>query len=279
MRCLLSIVFAFALISAQGIRWESGTLQQVLDSSSQIVFVDCYTQTCPPCKMMLAKIFPTKEAGDYFNANFTNIKLDLGAPENIWIAEKYDVSTFPTFLFLSPDGSELCRIVGASDTPGQFIARVEHAMDPANRVEVLLNNFISTNNPEFLFQYLQRLQKEGQYRRLREYVINSYDKLSTTAISSNAVASGNIVTDLRFWKYIKIAINLQDLSVLEKVLANKSEFDKTIGKAKIEKDLYNDLRYELNLYRRKGGNHPPANIQRAESIIQMFDPNRTTGSN
>ena len=279
MKHLLSIVFAFALISAQGIRWESGTLQQVLDCSSQTVFVDCYTQTCPPCKMMLAKIFPTKEAGDYFNANFTNIKLDLGAPENIWIAEKYDVSTFPTFLFLSPDGSELCRIVGASDTPGQFIARVEHAMDPANRVEALVANFNSTGNSEYLFKYLQRLQKEGQYRKLREYVINSYDKLSTTAISSNAVVSGNIVTDLRFWKYIKIAINLQDLSVLEKVLANKSEFDKTIGKAKIEKDLYNDLRYELNLYRRKGGNYPPANIQRAESIIQMFDPNRTTDSN
>ncbi len=259
MKHLLSIVIAFVVLSAQGIRWESGTLQQVLDSSSQIVFVDCYTQKCPPCKMMLAKIFPTKEAGDYFNANFTNIKLDLGAPENIWIAEKYDVSTFPTFLFLSPDGSELCRIVGASDTPGQFIARVEHAMDPANRVEVLLNNFISTNNQEFLLQYLQRLQKEGQYRKLREYVINNYDELSFKA-------------DPGFWKYIKIAINLQNLSVLEKVLADKDKFHKSLGKERFEKDIYNDLKYELNLYNRKGGNYPVANIARAQEIMQMFSP-------
>lgn len=259
MRCLLSIVIAFVVLSAQGIRWESGTLQQVLVSSSQTVFVDCYTQTCPPCKMMLAKIFPTKEAGDYFNANFTNIKLDLGAPENTWIAEKYDVSSFPTFLFLSPDGSEVCRIVGASDTPGQFIARVEHAMDPANRVEVLLNNFISTNNPEFLIQYLQRLQKEGQYRKLREYVINNYDELSFKA-------------DPGFWKYIKIAINLQNLSVLEKVLADKAKFYKSLGKERFEKDIYNDLKYELNLYNRKGGNYPAANIKRAQEIMQMFSP-------
>lgn len=259
MKHLFSIVIAFVVLSAQGIRWESGTLEQVLDSSSQIVFVDCYTQTCPPCKMMLAKIFPTKEAGDYFNANFTNIKLDLSAPENTWIAEKYDVSTFPTFLFLSPDGSEICRIVGASATPEELIGRVEHILDPANRVEALVANFNSTGNSEYLFKYLQRLQKEGQYRKLREYVINNYDELSIKA-------------DPGFWKYIKIAINLQNLSVLEKVLADKAKFHKSLGKERFEKDIYNDLKYELNLYNRKGGNYPGANITRAQEIMQMFSP-------
>ncbi|MBR4883095.1 MAG: hypothetical protein IKU18_04370, partial [Bacteroidales bacterium] len=164
-------------------------------------------------------------------------------------------------------GSELCRVVGASDTPAQFIARVQHALDPANRIEVLLANFNKTCQPEYLFQYLQRLQKEGQYTRLREYVINNYDALSVVSI----------VTDPRFWKYIKIAINLNNLTVLEKVLANKAEFDRTIGKAKVEKDLYNDLKYELNLYRRKGwssssSNILPMNIQRAEQVMQMFAP-------
>ena len=109
---------------------------------------------------------------------------------------------------------------------------------------------------------------------MRQYVINNYDALSTVC--------GSIVTDPSFWKYIKIAINLNNLTVLEKVLANKSEFDKTIGKAKVEKDLYNDLKYELNLYRRKMGNNMPStselstsermNIQRAEQVMQMFAP-------
>ncbi len=263
--------------SPQGVRWESGTLQQALDlvvrAGAQIstssagknqellkmVFLDCYTQTCPPCKMMLAKIFPTKQAGDYFNSRFINVKLDLSAPENTWIAEKYDVSTFPTLLFLSPDGSELCRIVGASATPEELIGRVEHILDPANRVEALVANFNSTGNSEYLFKYLQRLQKEGQYRKLREYVINNYDELSFKA-------------DPGFWKYIKIAINLQNLSVLEKVLADKAKFHKSLGKERFEKDIYNDLKYELNLYNRKGGNYPAANIGRAQEIMQMFSP-------
>ena len=273
----------------QGVKWESCALDQALALASKsvdgrnLVFLDCYSQSCPPCKMMLAKVFPTKEAGDYFNARFINLKLDLSAPENEAVAEKYDVSTFPTFLILCPDGSELCRVVGATAvagvsvsagaaivTPEQFIARVEHAMDPANRIEVLLDNFNLTGQREYLFQYLQRLQKEGQYRTLREYVINNYDALSVLSTVS-------IVTDPRFWKYIKIAINLNNLTVLEKVLANKAEFDKTIGKAKVEKDLYNDLKYELNLYRRKMGNNTSSNslhmnIQRAEQVMQMFAP-------
>ena len=289
---LLSIAFVLAAfkLSGQGLNWESCGLEQALIMASEsvdgrnMVFLDCYSQLCPPCKMMLAKVFPTQEAGEYFNARFINLKLDLSAPENAPIAEKYDVSTFPTFLILCPDGSELCRIVGAYDTsgasgvsgasvtPGQFIARVEHALDPANRIEVLLDNFNCTGNSEYLFQYLERLQKEGQYRRLRSYVINNYDALSAVSV----------VTDPRFWKYIKIAINLNNLTVLEKVLANKSEFDKTIGKAKVEKDLYNDLKYELNLYRRKMGNNTSSNslpmnslslnIQRAEQVMQMFAP-------
>ena len=319
MRRLLLVIISFVLAAfelsgqdIQGVKWESCGLDQALELASKsvdgrsMVFLDCYSQACPPCKMMLAKVFPTKEAGDYFNTRFINLKLDLSAPENAALAEKYDVSTFPTFLFLCPDGSELCRIVGAtaasgatansgnSVTPEQFIARVEHALDPANRIEVLLGNFNCTGNSEYLFQYLERLQKEGQYRRLRSYVINNYDALSampssmpssiSSSISSSspavtsAIVPGCIVTDPRFWKYIKIAINLNDLTVLEKVLANKAEFDKTIGKAKVEKDLYNDLKYELSLYRRKGGNFPPSNIQRAGQVMQMFAPDGSGSS-
>lgn len=305
----LLVIIAFVLAAfelsgqnIQGVKWESCGLEQALELASKpvdgrdMVFVDCYSQSCPPCKMMLAKVFPTKEAGDFFNARFVNIKLDLSAPENAPIAEKYDVSSFPTFLILCPDGSELCRVVGAYGTTGasgasvsseqfiaKFIARVEWALDPANRIDVPLDNFNRTGQPEHLFQYLERLQKEGQFRKLREYVINNYDALSAS-----------IVTDLRFWKYIKIAINLQNLSVLEKVLANKASFDQTLGKAKVEKDLYNDLKYELNLYRRKMGNNssaelpgsnlpgsnlpgssvPATNIQRAEQVMQMFAPER-----
>ena len=296
MKCLMSLIIGLLLAAVQlsgqeyGVKWESCALDQALALASKsvdgkdMVFVDCYSQACPPCKMMLAKVFPTQEAGDYFNARFINLKLDLSAPENAAFAEKYDVSTFPTFLILCPDGSELCRVVGASSSTSSagsvsissehfianFIARVEWALDPANRVEVLLDNFHSTGNSEYLFQYLERLQKEGQYRRLREYVITNFDALSSIPASDSSIAPGSIVIEPRFWKYIKIAINLQNITVLEKVLANKAAFYKTIGQAKVEKDLYNDLKYELSLYHRKGGNFPPANIQRAEQVMQQF---------
>lgn len=91
----------------QGIRFETGSLREALakaQKEQKLVFVDCYTSWCGPCKMMSKQVFPDKQAGDYFNPRFVSIKIDMEKNEGKELAQKWEVKAFPTYLVLSPKG-------------------------------------------------------------------------------------------------------------------------------------------------------------------------------
>ena len=43
----------------------------------KLVFIDCYTSWCGPCKMLASKIFTQDAVADFFNENFVNTKYDM----------------------------------------------------------------------------------------------------------------------------------------------------------------------------------------------------------
>ena len=81
------------------------------EGSGKTVFVDVYTEWCGPCKLMDANVYPTEAAGAYFNPRFVNVKIDAEdeAIDGPAFASRYDVSGYPTLLFLRPDGTEVGR--------------------------------------------------------------------------------------------------------------------------------------------------------------------------
>ncbi len=98
------------------------------DKAGKPIFMDVYAVWCGPCKYMSNTIFPTAEAGNYFNKNFVNAKVDAEKGEGIEIARRYNVRAYPTFLILDKNGKELGRVVGGAETAQDFIARVETLM-------------------------------------------------------------------------------------------------------------------------------------------------------
>ena len=91
----------------QGIRFETGGLQEALAKArkeNKAVFVDCYTSWCGPCKMMSSKVFPDKQAGDFFNPRFISLKIDMEKDEGKELAQKWNIRVFPTYLILDPQG-------------------------------------------------------------------------------------------------------------------------------------------------------------------------------
>lgn len=105
--------------SAQ-IGFTDGSFQSALEKAKaekKVVFVDFWAEWCGPCKMMASEVFSQPEVGEYFNAHFVCVKVDVEAPANKEIAKRYEIVSLPTMAFLSADGKILRRVVGAIPAP------------------------------------------------------------------------------------------------------------------------------------------------------------------
>lgn len=134
---ILSLVLVASATFAQGITFEpDGTLlyeaAMKAKKENKLVFVDCYTQWCGPCKKMARDVFPQAKVGEYMNARFVSLKIDMEATYAEGLSKEWQVSGYPTFIIFNADGKEIGRFMGGSDADG-FIRRVEEksAVDAA----------------------------------------------------------------------------------------------------------------------------------------------------
>lgn len=147
-------------LSAQGISFEHSTFKEVLakaKAEKKLVFMDCFTTWCGPCKMMARDIFPQQHVGDYMNANFVSIKMDMEKGEGIELTKTYSVSAYPTLLFMDADGKVVHRATGAEKAE-DFIEQAKIAFDPSKQLDNLEKQYQSGNRDfAFLAQYVKAL--------------------------------------------------------------------------------------------------------------------------
>ncbi len=137
-------------------------VQAKAKAEHKYIFMDCYTTWCGPCKYMSANIFPLKETGDFYNAKFVNVKVQLdttagdAAEIKSWyqdghdIAAKYEVRAYPTYLIFDPNGNIVHRFVGSSDA-ATFLAKGAVSLDPEKQYYTLLNKYkAGKKDPAFL---------------------------------------------------------------------------------------------------------------------------------
>lgn len=94
----------------RGEQWD--TVLEYAKSQDKLIFVDCYTKWCGPCKTMDKYVFPTKEMGKFMNTRFICAKIDMETTDGKILNKQFKVSSYPTFLILTPDGKVLERFSG-----------------------------------------------------------------------------------------------------------------------------------------------------------------------
>lgn len=131
-------------------------------STKKLIFIDCYTTWCGPCKWMSENIFNNDTVADFYNRNFLCLKMDMEKGEGKRIARKYDVKAYPTLLFLDHEGNIQERKVGASKTVMDYIDLGLLAMNPFSNLRGHQLSFESgARDPLFLKQYLEKLSDAG----------------------------------------------------------------------------------------------------------------------
>ncbi|MCG8578632.1 MAG: thioredoxin family protein [Bacteroidales bacterium] len=213
MKNLVSLIVILTIgISAfaQGIQFEHISFDEALAKAGKegkMVFMDCYTEWCGPCKALAKNVFPQKEVGDYFNANFINLKMDMEKGEGPALLKRYEVKGFPTLLFLDAEGNVLYKRVGGSDAAG-LIADARSATDPMQRMDYVKKKYDEGDrSKEIVTTYIGLLNKAYMKEEVQkvgaEYVKALSNKDLLDAANFEAYRAVGDAVDGEKFKYVK----------------------------------------------------------------------------
>ncbi len=228
--CLLICVCSYFQLFSQGVDFKQITLKEALEQAKaqgKMVFMDCYTTWCGPCKMMTEEVFPQKEAGDFFNAHFVNVKFDMEKGEGKELSKQFKIRAYPTFLLLNPEGKETYRVVGGGELQ-EFILRVKRGLQKENTLEVLEKEYKTGKmTKKRMLDYVLTLQDTYDNERLKVVA----DELVKRLTSKEKMAKP-------YWVIYEDSF----LSPLTSdnfafLLKNKAAFEKSIGEEKVNQKI------------------------------------------
>lgn len=147
--------------NSKGVAFEKeGTLfsqaVQKASGTGKLIFLDCYTSWCGPCKMMANTVFPQEQVGSFMNPKYVCIKIDMEKGEGPELAKKLQVSAYPTFIVFNGAGQEIGRFLGGCDAE-EFMERVKKASTDNASAEMDKRFADGERDEEFLYSYLNTL--------------------------------------------------------------------------------------------------------------------------
>ena len=239
MRKLLLVIAAVAFsmgVFAQGIEFEHGTFDEALakaKAENKMVFMDCFTVWCGPCKMLSSEVFPQKEVGDYFNANFVSIKMDMEKGEGIELRKKYGVKAFPTLLWLDAEGNLQHKALGSMSAPA-LIEVAKTAFDTEKNWGSFAKKY---NNGERSIPFLQ------------EYILTAKSLYEDVDEATEAYYAQRTNEELFNAKDVEI-MSATIKSVNDKkfifVMENKAKFKDVVGEATINNFIEQIMEQDFN---------------------------------
>lgn len=239
---------------AQGIEFFHGTYAEALEKAqkeNKLVFMDAYAEWCGPCKRMAATTFKDEKVGKYFNDNFVNVKMDMEKGEGPGLQRKFDVSAYPTLLFINGKGEVVHRTMGGQGND-QILALAKTAlskMDNSKEFEKAYNE--GKRDPELIANYVKALNRAGKpsLKIVNEYLqkadMNNPNTLKvifegTTQADSKVfdmlIKNKAAITTLYSDQQVKSKIQ----SACEKTLENAIEFKNA--------DLYKEARDKMKAH-------------------------------
>lgn len=160
---------------AQGVQFVNKSFAEALEQArkeNKMLFVDCYTSWCGPCKMLARDVFPQKEVGDFFSSKFVAIQMDMEKGEGPQRQKKWDVNAYPTLIVFNNDGTERFRIVGAENDAHKFIDTLSNSLTKhATSYEVAYKQ--GDRSKATVLAYIEELKKNYNTSKLKQ-VLSAY---------------------------------------------------------------------------------------------------------
>lgn len=196
--------------------------------AKKLIFVDCYTSWCGPCKTLDKKVFTQDKVADFFNQHFINAKYDMEKDaEGVKLKPMFEVRAFPTLLFVDPSTQQVVhRLVGAGSAEW-LIAGAKRANDPQKNFIGMMERYkAGERSSEFLTDYLSVLGSAYMHKE-KEVVAMDY---------LNLLSSEQLATKEN-WELIKKNVTDPLSPPLKKVMADRDKFYLVANKEEVDKKL------------------------------------------
>ena len=271
--CLLVMLLAGIILGSQaqekGIRFEqTKEWKKVLKKAKKekkLIFIDCYTSWCGPCKMLSSQVFTLENVGNQFNADFVNVKYDMEKDaDGVKLKDAFEIKAFPTLVFVDPKTEQVVHKMVGAGSAEWLMEGGKIAKDPQNNLSGLTKRYdAGERNVDLLSRYLNALasayMQEKQGAVAAEYL--------------NALSDDEIVTKDN-WDLIKKNVNDPLSKPMRQVLANVERFYEVAGKEVVDYKIEMTLKgavMEISFWRPGNGEFDEARNAELIKLLQSLD--------
>ncbi len=287
MRKLLILLPVLALTSATllsqtGIKFDTTSTWQTLVKKSgetgKLIFIDCYTSWCGPCKGMAKEVFPDKTVGDFMNNNFICTKRDMEKGEGITLHTKYKkfIPGFPTYLLINSKEEVVYQVSGFMKAD-KFIESMKQGLAKKSWIIMKSDYVPGKSGWNFMYSFAVLLETAYQSALLDSVKRDGLSRITIADVNSDSSA-------FRFYqKYAKNAedsvfINIVQKNIARKYRISESEISAWAGKLFQQKvkEYFNTLTTDKTKYDPAKADNLLANIRaysfngREQEIVNLL---------
>lgn len=168
--------FSIAKSQNREIKFQEGNWDKILSIAKQenkMVFVDCYTSWCGPCKMLAKNVFTNDSVADFYNKNFVCVKFDMEKGEGTVLRKRYQVEAYPSLLFVDAVGS-LKHCVTGYMKPEQLVEQGKNVLEGKVILKKLQERYdAGERDKQFVKEYMEALFQASR-AKLQSEVATEY---------------------------------------------------------------------------------------------------------
>ena len=242
MAMILISICLIGNVNAQNrsVEFEHTSWKKVLKKAKKedkLIFVDCHTSWCGPCKMMAKDVFTQDHVADFFNNNFVNFKIDMEKGEGPELKPGWKINAYPTFLVINSKGEVIHRVVGAYGAD-EFIEYIKEAQNPKKTFAALSKAYNEgQRDGEFMFSYL---------RALRLANLNKEESLKANKYISNLEKEELLKKEN--WNIIKYFMKDPLNDEFRFIVKNRKNFVEFVGEKEIDEKIYNTYNKKIESF-------------------------------